>query len=170
MFTGLIREIGTLKRVARTGGVTRVEVRAPRTAAGARAGDSVAVDGICLTDHNHRWSADEVEALRRKHDYLVLRGNEVEGADRRVLYLESLEGYLRNGWAPLFAVVRGSLKYIDSPRPELYDLDHDPNESDDLAGRRPAAAGELAERLAEMTDAERAAYADRLEAALRRRP
>jgi riboflavin synthase len=49
VFTGLIREIGTLKRVARTGGVTRVEVRAPRTAAGARAGDSVAVDGICLT-------------------------------------------------------------------------------------------------------------------------
>ena len=49
----------------------------------------------------------------------ALHGKEVEDTDRRVLYLESLEGYLRNGWAPLFAVVRGSLKYIDSPRPEL---------------------------------------------------
>jgi arylsulfatase A-like enzyme len=83
----------------------------------------------------------------------VLRGDEVEGGDRRVLYLESLEGYLRNGWAPLFAAVRGPLKYIESPRPELYDLEHDPSESDDLAGRRPAAAGELAERLAEIRPA-----------------
>lgn len=49
MFTGLIREIGTLQRVAPSGGVTRVEVRAPRTAAAACVGDSIAVDGICLT-------------------------------------------------------------------------------------------------------------------------
>ena len=83
----------------------------------------------------------------------ALQGDEAAEAEPRVLYLESLEGYLRNGWAPLFAVVRGSLKYVDSPRPELYDLDHDPNELDDLAGRRPAAAAELAELLAEIRPA-----------------
>jgi len=49
MFTGLIREIGTIQALVRSGGVTRVEVAAPRTAAGAGVGDSIAIDGICLT-------------------------------------------------------------------------------------------------------------------------
>lgn len=76
----------------------------------------------------------------------VLRGDQGVGIDR-VLYLESLEGYLRNGWAPLFAVVQGSMKYIDSPRPELYDLGADPNEKNDLASKRPETAEKLAARL-----------------------
>ncbi|MFH1137377.1 MAG: PHP domain-containing protein [Pseudomonadota bacterium] len=37
----------------------------------------IGLDGICLTDHNYVWSADEVERLRREHDFLVLRGNEI---------------------------------------------------------------------------------------------
>jgi arylsulfatase A-like enzyme len=83
----------------------------------------------------------------------ALHGKGVEDADRRVLYLESLEGYLRNGWAPLFAVVRGSLKYIESPRPELYHLGADPDETNDLAASRPGAAEELAESLASIRPA-----------------
>ena len=78
----------------------------------------------------------------------AMRGDEAVAVEPRVLYLESLEGYLRNGWAPLFAVVRGPLKYIDSPRPELYDLVHDPNERKDLAARRPDASRGMAEWLA----------------------
>jgi len=35
------------------------------------------LDAVCLTDHNHVWSAEEVAALREKHDFLVLRGNEI---------------------------------------------------------------------------------------------
>ena len=45
MFTGLIREIGTVRRVTRGGLV----VAAPQSAPGLAAGDSLAVDGICLT-------------------------------------------------------------------------------------------------------------------------
>jgi predicted metal-dependent phosphoesterase TrpH len=37
----------------------------------------IGLNGICLTDHNHVWSEAEVEALRRKHGFLILRGNEV---------------------------------------------------------------------------------------------
>jgi len=38
---------------------------------------SIGLDGICLTDHNYVWSASEVENLRRKHGFLILRGNEI---------------------------------------------------------------------------------------------
>ncbi len=37
----------------------------------------IGLQGICLTDHNHVWSADAVQALREKHDFLVLRANEI---------------------------------------------------------------------------------------------
>jgi riboflavin synthase len=49
MFTGLIRELGTV--VSRDGdeaGV-RIELAAPETARAAAIGDSVAIDGVCLT-------------------------------------------------------------------------------------------------------------------------
>jgi len=37
----------------------------------------IGLDGVCLTDHNHVWPCDQVEALRQKHGFLVLRGNEI---------------------------------------------------------------------------------------------
>jgi len=49
MFTGLIREIGRLKGVSPRAGVTLLDIAAPRTARAAAVGDSIAVNGICLT-------------------------------------------------------------------------------------------------------------------------
>jgi riboflavin synthase len=63
MFTGLIREIGTVKALVRTGGVTRVDVSGPRTAAGAGVGDSIAIDGICLTVTHLNSRGFSVEAV-----------------------------------------------------------------------------------------------------------
>jgi len=83
----------------------------------------------------------------------ILRGAVAGDADR-TLYLESLEGYLRNGWAPLFAVVRGPMKYIQSPRPELYDLASDPNERRDLVAKRPEMSADLDRRLAAIRPAD----------------
>ena len=50
MFTGIVREIGRVEAVedATAGGVM-LRLRAPETAAVTRRGDSVAVDGVCLT-------------------------------------------------------------------------------------------------------------------------
>ncbi len=48
MFTGIIREVGVLKSLRR-GSVCRTEIEAPKTAPGVDIGDSVAVNGVCLT-------------------------------------------------------------------------------------------------------------------------
>lgn len=49
MFTGLIEEVGTLKRkVPRPNGLA-LEIEARHVLEGTRTGDSIAVDGICLT-------------------------------------------------------------------------------------------------------------------------
>ncbi|KJS13342.1 MAG: hypothetical protein VR67_05015 [Peptococcaceae bacterium BRH_c8a] len=50
----------------------------------------IGLDGICLTDHNHLWAPNQVEDLRQKHDFLILRGNEIttEQGDILVFGLE----------------------------------------------------------------------------------
>lgn len=37
----------------------------------------IALSGICLTDHNHVWTSEQVEELRRKHGFPVFRGSEI---------------------------------------------------------------------------------------------
>ncbi|MGH3045446.1 MAG: riboflavin synthase [Gaiellaceae bacterium] len=49
MFTGIVREIGVLEAVELDGGGARLRVRAPETAAQAGVGESVALNGVCLT-------------------------------------------------------------------------------------------------------------------------
>jgi riboflavin synthase len=49
MFTGIVIGTGTVKSVREEGGGTRVTLRAPRIAKRSRAGDSVALNGCCLT-------------------------------------------------------------------------------------------------------------------------
>ncbi|MGH3113540.1 MAG: riboflavin synthase [Gaiellaceae bacterium] len=49
MFTGIVRELGAVQAVEESGTGVRLLVRAPDTAAEAAVGDSVAVNGVCLT-------------------------------------------------------------------------------------------------------------------------
>ena len=42
-------------------------------------------------------------------------------------YFEAMSAMLNRGWAPLQGVVAGQEKYIDLPKPELYDLAADPH-------------------------------------------
>ena len=38
---------------------------------------TIGIDGICITDHNYVWSKDAIDALRQKHGFMVLAGNEI---------------------------------------------------------------------------------------------
>ncbi|RLV55437.1 riboflavin synthase [Aeromicrobium phragmitis] len=49
MFTGLVEEVGEIVAVEPQEDAVRLLVRGPRVAADARHGDSIAVDGVCLT-------------------------------------------------------------------------------------------------------------------------
>ena len=49
MFTGIVREIGRVEFAEGGGDGVRLAVRAPQAAARTRAGDSVSVNGVCLT-------------------------------------------------------------------------------------------------------------------------
>lgn len=49
MFTGIVRELGVVVEAEEAGGGRALGVQAPATAARTRVGDSIAIDGCCLT-------------------------------------------------------------------------------------------------------------------------
>jgi choline-sulfatase len=67
------------------------------------------------------------------------------GLPPRDLYAESFAPLLDFGWSPLRAVRAGGWKYIEAPRPELYDVATDPAEERDRAR-------DAADRLAALED------------------
>jgi choline-sulfatase len=64
----------------------------------------------------------------------------------RDAYAESMYP-ARFGWSPLRALREGRFKLIVAPRPELYDLETDPTEQENLYARRPALAAAMTNRL-----------------------
>ena len=49
MFTGLVEEVGSVEKLERLDEAMRLTVRGPKVTADAQPGDSIAVDGVCLT-------------------------------------------------------------------------------------------------------------------------
>ena len=49
MFTGIIEEQGTVRRVTMQGISGTLEIRAAKVLEGTKIGDSIAVNGVCLT-------------------------------------------------------------------------------------------------------------------------
>jgi arylsulfatase A-like enzyme len=77
----------------------------------------------------------------------------------------------RLGWSPLRALNDGQFKFIEAPRPELYDLDRDPFEERNLYDANRSMADKLAARLAAIGESrsmsgERASVAPALRAQL----
>jgi arylsulfatase A-like enzyme/Flp pilus assembly protein TadD len=68
--------------------------------------------------------------------------------DEAATYAETLVPRLQFGWSDLRVLRRGRFKYIQAPRPELYDLVEDPGERRDLARQQPARAEEMRGALA----------------------
>lgn len=45
----------------------------------------IGLDGVCITDHDRFWTPQDIHALARKHDYLVLPGCEVTTEEGHLL-------------------------------------------------------------------------------------
>jgi riboflavin synthase len=99
MFTGLIEEVGSVIAIDAEGG-TRLRIKAPQTAKKIRRGDSVAVNGCCLTLSSHR--GDELafdlleETIARTNLKNLQRGHSVN-LERAVAAKERFGGHFVQG-------------------------------------------------------------------------
>jgi arylsulfatase A-like enzyme/thioredoxin-like negative regulator of GroEL len=77
-----------------------------------------------------------------------------ERQDGLEAYVETLETELAYGWSPVLGLRTGEYKYLRTVRPELYALDTDPHEMNNLAASLPAKLKEFDEALeARLADA-----------------
>ncbi len=74
MFTGIIKEVGTVSRLQRTNGLVRLTVRAPKAAAAMSPLESVAVNGVCLTVASARRGALSFDLIPETQQRTALTG------------------------------------------------------------------------------------------------
>jgi arylsulfatase A-like enzyme/Tfp pilus assembly protein PilF len=68
----------------------------------------------------------------------------------RAAYSESLLAELHYGWSPLKGITTGEYKFIEAPRPELYNRKTDPHERTSVANQNPEMISNFQKQLAEM--------------------
>jgi riboflavin synthase len=74
VFTGIVETVGAVVSVEPSGELVRLELEAPAVADGARIGESVAVNGACLTVVSARGGRLAFEAMRETLDRTSLAG------------------------------------------------------------------------------------------------
>ncbi|WP_144877082.1 riboflavin synthase [Microbacterium sp. 1.5R] len=72
MFTGIIEEIGEITAIAPSGDGWRLTVRAPRAAADAVHGESIAVSGVCLTVVGSTPESFDADVMKQTLDVAAL--------------------------------------------------------------------------------------------------
>ncbi len=100
MFTGLIEEIGTVRRILPGNDSVRIRIQAPRLAPELRTGDSVAVNGVCLTVTEKRgddFEATAVSQTLKQSTLGRLRAGERVNLERALAIGDRLGGHLVQG-------------------------------------------------------------------------
>jgi riboflavin synthase len=179
MFTGLIEEVGVLgtMRAAATG--TRLGIRCPSLARVLRVGESVAVNGACLTVVSRGGDDFDVEAVGDTLEKTTLRrakpGARVN-LERALSAAGRLDGHLVMGhvtgtarirsWAP--AASAASAAQAESPRGDLEAwflvVDLDPSWADRVAAEGSIAIDGVSLTVAGLDGADDSSGSGRLEA------
>jgi len=64
MFSGIIEELGIVKKIARRAKITLIEIEADNCSQGINIGDSIAVNGVCLTVVKNKQKILSFEAMQ----------------------------------------------------------------------------------------------------------
>ena len=100
MFTGIVEELGTVAEVTDQGDAVRLTIEAATVLADASPGDSIAVNGCCLTvvEHDgHRWTADVMQETLDKTSLRGAAPGDVVNLERAVTVDARLGGHVVQG-------------------------------------------------------------------------
>ncbi|HNW39649.1 MAG TPA: riboflavin synthase [Candidatus Omnitrophota bacterium] len=109
MFTGIVEELGRVKRITRRSGVILLEVAAKLSLSDAKVGDSIALNGVCLTivAISKNSFSFEVMSQTLKHSNLGLlkEGQEVN-LERSLKVGDRISGHFVLGHIDCLGLVR----------------------------------------------------------------
>lgn len=100
MFTGIIEELGKVRSIERRGEGVRIRIEAPLVSHGTAEGDSIAVNGVCLTalelDQNS-FAADGSKETLDRSTLGILRAGSPVNLERAVTPTTRLGGHIVQG-------------------------------------------------------------------------
>ncbi|HTL84142.1 MAG TPA: riboflavin synthase [Acidimicrobiia bacterium] len=109
MFTGIVEELGAVRRVTPNEGGARLEIEAKEVLSDVTLGASIAVNGCCLTvvDFGDRWwAADAVIETLQRTNLGTLRAGDGVNLERPVRLADRLGGHLVQGHVDAVGTVR----------------------------------------------------------------
>jgi riboflavin synthase len=102
MFTGLVEEAGRVAAIRTAEGAARLEIVAPLVAAGARVGESICVNGVCLTvtelsAGEARLTFDAMPETLRRSSLGALKPGDGVNLERSLAVGDRLGGHIVQG-------------------------------------------------------------------------
>ncbi|MDP3050461.1 MAG: riboflavin synthase, partial [Eubacteriales bacterium] len=100
MFTGIVEELGTLERVERGSVSAHLNIRAREILKDVRLGDSISVNGVCLTVTeygNDRFTADVMGETLAKTNLSDLRVGDRVNLERALKMGDRIGGHMVSG-------------------------------------------------------------------------
>ncbi|MBO0916420.1 riboflavin synthase [Streptomyces laculatispora] len=100
MFTGIVEELGEVTAVENLGDASRFRLRGPVVTEGAKHGDSIAVNGVCLTvvDHGEQeFTADVMAETLNRSSLGALRAGSRVNLERPMAVGGRLGGHIVQG-------------------------------------------------------------------------
>jgi len=114
MFTGLIEEIGIIKAIHKHGEVMQINISAKKILDGIALGDSIAVNGVCLTVtkfYTSDFSADVMPETFRKSSLSQLSTGRTVNLERAMIIGSRFGGHIVQGHVDGIGVITS--RYID---------------------------------------------------------
>jgi riboflavin synthase len=100
MFTGIIEELGTVESIRVGANSGRLRVRAPLVSADLHEGDSISVNGVCLTAvafHGASFDADASPETLDRSSLSALKPGDIVNLERALLPTSRLGGHIVQG-------------------------------------------------------------------------
>lgn len=110
MFAGLVEEIGRVASVKKVGAYARLEIRAAKVLEGTKPGDSISVNGVCLTVtelKEHGFSADVMPETLRASNLGALRSEEPVNLERALKMGNRIGGHQVLGHVDTIGIIGG---------------------------------------------------------------
>ena len=115
MFTGIIKELGTVKSIARKGLSIEISVQSG-LAKDLKPGDSIAINGVCLTatkTNGDEFRVDAVAETLNKTTLGALHTNEKVNLESALAAGQPMGGHIVNGHVDGVAIIRGKINKGD---------------------------------------------------------
>jgi len=109
MFTGIVEELGQVKKIALVSGVTLLEISAKEVLRGIKIGDSIALNGVCLTVVSLKDSAvsfQVIEATRKQTNLGLLKIGQAVNLERSLRVGDRVSGHFVSGHIDCLGLVR----------------------------------------------------------------